>query len=120
MDKGGELSATLPQTEHREGEETGEEEESLLTERERTKARSPEGRRRQGRLPAEGKNRQRQGGRKRWQRVRQSLWLGRAGGLFLKRDMGAPDSLQCLSGAHRTVHSSCPVNHRTAHRKIEF
>jgi hypothetical protein len=44
----------------------------------------------------------------------------RAGGLFLKRDMGAPDSLQCLSGAHRTAHSSCPVNHRTAHRKIEF
>jgi hypothetical protein len=44
----------------------------------------------------------------------------RAGGLFLKRDMGAPDSLQCLSGAHRTAHSSCSVNHRTAHRKIEF
>jgi hypothetical protein len=36
---------------------------------------------------------------------------------FLKRDMGAPDSLQCLSGAHQTAHSSCPVNHRTAHRK---
>jgi hypothetical protein len=51
---------------------------------------------------------------------RLSLWLGRAGGLFLKRDMGAPDSLQCLSGAHRTAHSSCPVNHRTAHRKIGF
>jgi hypothetical protein len=33
-----------------------------------------------------------------------SLWLGRAGGVFLKRDMGAPDSLQCLSGAHRTAH----------------
>jgi hypothetical protein len=46
------------------------------------------------------------------------LWLdGRAGGLFLKRVMGAPDSLQCLSGAHRTAHSSCSVNHRTAHRK---
>jgi hypothetical protein len=44
----------------------------------------------------------------------------RAGGLFLKRDMGAPDSLQFLSGAHRTAHSSCPVNHRTAHRKNEF
>jgi hypothetical protein len=26
---------------------------------------------------------------------------------FLKHDMGAPDSLQCLSGAHRTAHSSC-------------
>jgi hypothetical protein len=51
---------------------------------------------------------------------RLSLWLGRARGLFLKRDMGAPDSLQCLSGAHRTAHSSCPVNHRTAHRKTEF
>jgi hypothetical protein len=44
----------------------------------------------------------------------------RAGGPFLKRDMGAPDSLQCLSGAHRTAHSSCPVNHRTAHRRIGF
>jgi hypothetical protein len=50
----------------------------------------------------------------------ESLWLGRAGGLFLKRDMDAPDSLQCLSGAHRTAHSSCPVNHRTAHRKTDF
>jgi hypothetical protein len=45
----------------------------------------------------------------------------RAGGLFFKkRDMGAPDSLQCLSGAHRTAHSRCPVNHRTAHRKKGF
>jgi hypothetical protein len=44
--------------------------------------------------------------------------LARAGGcFFLKRDMGTPDSLQCLSGAHRTAHSRCPVNHRTAHRK---
>jgi len=41
----------------------------------------------------------------------------RAGGRFLKREMGTPDSLQWLSGAHRTAHSSCPVNHRTAHRK---
>jgi hypothetical protein len=32
------------------------------------------------------------------------LARSRAGGLFLKRDMGAPDSLQCLSGAHRTAH----------------
>jgi hypothetical protein len=52
--------------------------------------------------------------------IKQSLWLGRAGGRFLKREMGTPDSLQCLSGAHRTAHSSCPVNHRTAHRKIGF
>jgi hypothetical protein len=29
--------------------------------------------------------------------------------VFLKREMGTPDSLQCLSGAHRT-----------AHRKIVF
>jgi hypothetical protein len=39
---------------------------------------------------------------------------------FKKRDMGAPDSLQCLSSAHRTAHSSCSVNHRTAHRRKEF
>jgi hypothetical protein len=39
---------------------------------------------------------------------------------FLKHDMGAPDSLPCLSGAHRTAHSSCPVNHRTTHRRMEF
>jgi hypothetical protein len=44
----------------------------------------------------------------------------RAGGHFLKHVMGAPDSLQCLSGAHRTAHSSCPVNHRTTHRKKEL
>jgi hypothetical protein len=36
---------------------------------------------------------------------------------FLKRVMDALDSLQCLSGAHRTAHSSCPVNHRTAHSR---
>jgi hypothetical protein len=34
--------------------------------------------------------------------------------------MGAPNSLQCLSDAHRIAHSSCPVNHRTAHRRMEF
>jgi hypothetical protein len=39
---------------------------------------------------------------------------------FLKRDMGAPDSLQCMSGAHRTAHNSCPVNHRIAHKKMDF
>jgi hypothetical protein len=50
-----------------------------------------------------------------------SLWLGLGlEAFFFKRDMGAPDSLQCLSGAHRTAHSSCPVNHRTAHRKKDF
>jgi hypothetical protein len=43
--------------------------------------------------------------------------LARAGGDFLKREMGTPDSLQWLSGAHRTAHSRCPVNHRTAHRE---
>jgi hypothetical protein len=42
-----------------------------------------------------------------WRRD-EPLARSRAGGLFLKRDMGAPDSLQCLSGAHRTAHSSCP------------
>jgi hypothetical protein len=47
------------------------------------------------------------------------LGLGR-GKVFLKPNMGAPDSLQCLSGAHRTAHSSCPVNHRTAHRKRDL
>ena len=40
---------------------------------------------------------------------KEPLARSRTGGCFLKRDMGAPDSLQCLSGAHRT-----------AHRKIEF
>jgi hypothetical protein len=45
----------------------------------------------------------------------------REGKVFLKKpDMGAPDSLQCLSGAHRTAHSNCPVNHRTAHRRIKI
>jgi hypothetical protein len=53
-------------------------------------------------------------------RKNEPLARSQAGGLFLKRDMGAPDSLQCLSGAHRTAHSSCPVNHRTAHRKNDF
>jgi hypothetical protein len=66
-----------------------------------------------------GGNRQRQRAAGGWE-IKQSLWLGRAGGHFLKREMGTPDSLQCLSGAHRTAHSSCPVNHRTAHRKNEF
>jgi hypothetical protein len=50
-----------------------------------------------------GGNRQRQRDAGGWE-IKQCLWLGRAGGLFLKHDMGAPDSLQCLSGAHRTAH----------------
>jgi hypothetical protein len=66
-----------------------------------------------GRSPVESWNRQRQ---------RDAGRGGELGleALFLKRDMGAPDSLQCLAGAHRTAHSSCPVNHRTAHRKTDF
>jgi hypothetical protein len=71
-------------------------------------------------IAGEGKvaRRRELGGREKKQR----LWLGSVGlgAVFLKREMGTPDSLQCLSGAHRTAHSSCPVNHRTAHRKKEF
>jgi hypothetical protein len=85
-----------------------------------------------GGAPPQEHGRRRRGGRRRgeWggdhrqgntqtesQRGRQPLARLRAGGPFLKRDMGAPDSLQCLSGAHRTAHSSCPVNHRTTHRR---
>jgi hypothetical protein len=58
--------------------------------------------------------------RGRWGKERASGSALRAGGLFLKREMGTPDSLQCMSGAHRTAHSSCPVNHRTAHRQMGF
>jgi hypothetical protein len=63
-------------------------------------------------IAGEGRHRQRA-------REEGSLWLGF--GLetfFLKRNMGAPDSLQCLSSAHRIAHSSCPVNHQTVHRKM--
>jgi hypothetical protein len=75
--------------------------------------------------PVEGDRRQGEGVARKTDRtagggVSEPLARSRAGGLFLKRDMGAPDSLQCLSGAHRTAHSSCPVNHRTAHRKTDF
>jgi hypothetical protein len=46
----------------------------------------------------EGREQERREGKKR-------LWLGRGlEAFFLKRVMGAPDSLQCLSGAHRTAH----------------
>jgi hypothetical protein len=51
---------------------------------------------------------------------KEALARSRAGGRFLKRDMCVPDSLQCMSGEHRTAHSSCPVNHRTAHRRKEL
>jgi hypothetical protein len=63
------------------------------------------------------------GNRQRGQRAesiegKESLWLGLGlEAFFLKRDMGAPNSLQCVSGAHRIAHSSCPVNHRTTHRR---
>jgi hypothetical protein len=52
------------------------------------------------------------------------LARARAGGpFFLKRVMGAPDSLQCLSGAHRTAHSSYAqekeiLRARTVHRTV--
>jgi hypothetical protein len=115
MHKGWKREAQVPQTENCEGVETG----SLLTERERT---SPglHGRRSMvvaGGSPV-GERETPDRDRECWRT--ESLWLGRAGGLFLKRDMGAPDSLQCLSGAHRIAHSSCPVNHQTAHRKTDF
>jgi hypothetical protein len=71
---------------------------------------SPPGRGDRRRGEADAENREHRG-------RNEPLARSRAGGLFLKRDMGAPDSLQCLSGAHRTAHSSCPVNHRTAHRR---
>jgi hypothetical protein len=64
--------------------------------RERTSAgtRSPESRRRGGEIAGVGKQPQRTDSTER----NESLARSRAGGLFLKRDMGAPDSLQCLSG----------------------
>jgi hypothetical protein len=49
---------------------------------------------------------------------REPVARARAEGLFLKKCiMGTPDSLQCLSGPHRTAHSSCPMNHQTAHSR---
>jgi hypothetical protein len=48
----------------------------------------------------------------------ESLGTARARKSFFKKCfMGTPDSLQCTSGAHQTVHSSCPVNHRTGQHK---
>ena len=74
---------------------------------------------RRWRSPARG-NRQTQRAGRLGEETKPLARFGRAGGGFLKREMGTPDSLQWLSGAHRTAHSSCPVNHRTAHRKMTF
>jgi hypothetical protein len=71
-----------------------------------------------GSLATESKSPVKRGARE--QRRNAASSSARAGGVFLKRIMGAPDSLQCLSCAHRIVHSSCPVNHRTTHRKGSF
>jgi hypothetical protein len=64
----------------------------------------------------------RQIGREKPKTEKQWLASGASRGkvFFKKPNMGAPDSLQCLFGAHRTTHNSCPVNHRTAHRKMDF
>jgi hypothetical protein len=121
LHKGGkiELHCILVREQERKGEERGEQ----LTERggenerrHRVAGESPpvRGDRR------EERNRQEQRAVGGWLGNERGLWLGRAGGRFLKREMGTPDSLQCMSGAHRTAHSSCPVNHRTAHRRIGF
>jgi hypothetical protein len=62
------------------------------------------------RSPKKGPNRQRAERSQRVERKQGASGSTRARGVFLKRDMGAPDSLQCLSGAHRTAHrkgSSC-------------
>jgi hypothetical protein len=92
----------------------------LLTGEGHESTRSPESRRwGEGRRRREGDARETE--RECAGREKMSLWLGCGlEAFFLKRDMGAPDSLQCLSGAHGTAHSSCPVNHRTAHRKKDF
>jgi hypothetical protein len=44
------------------------------------------------------------------------LGLGR-GKSFLKTSYGRTGQSTVPVGAHRTAHSSCPVNHRTAHRR---
>jgi hypothetical protein len=74
---------------------------------------------RRWRSPARG-NRQTQRAGRLGEETKPLARLGRAGGGFLKREMGTPDSLQWLSDAHRTAHSSCPVSHRTSHRKMTF
>jgi hypothetical protein len=104
LHKGEKWSALLPHRQRtREKEIEGEKREVLLTERGRGRAQT-QGRWRvttgEGRSPARESNRR----ETRAQRV-MSLWLGLGlEAFFLKRDMGAPDSLQCLSGAHQTAH----------------
>jgi hypothetical protein len=120
--KGVEMGASAHQ--NREGGELRERW-ALLTEEGRRGARGRrstvrDGGRRWWKIAGEGRNRQAQRETALAGRRSEPLARSRAGGLFLKRDMGAPDSLQCVSGAHRTAHSSCPVNHRTAHRKKDF
>jgi hypothetical protein len=121
VQKGGNGGVHSLENREREREKT-EEERRLLTERRGALARSPEDRRRGGEIAGEGRI---AGEREQLQRTespegKEPLARSRAGGCFLKRAMGAPDSLQCLSGAHQTAHSSCPVNHRTAHRKKDI
>jgi hypothetical protein len=110
------------QTYHRglRGRRTGDRRKTCSPREGRREARSPamvagDGGRRRGRRVEENARRRELGG---WEK-RNGEPLARLGleAVFLKREMGTPDSLQCLSGAHRTAHSSCPVNHRTAHRK---
>jgi hypothetical protein len=101
MHKGWKREAQVPQTENCEGVETGEEEGSLLTERERTSpglhgrrstvvaGGSPVGERETPETETEsGEGRT------------ESPWLGRAGGLFFKNAIWA----------HRTVYNACPVH----------
>jgi hypothetical protein len=73
-----------------------------------------------------GEDRRREGALAESLEGKEPLARSRTGGSFLKRDMGAPDSLQWLSGAHRTAHSSTgkrifsarlPV-HRTLHSAV--
>jgi hypothetical protein len=78
-------------------------------------------------VAGEGEGRRRRGRKRQRQREEAgrgeevSLGSARAEKSFFKKpSMGAPNSIQCLSGAHRTAHSSCPVNHRTARRKMDL
>jgi hypothetical protein len=117
--KGGKKGHHWAESERREG---GGGEGTAAHQREKGRAGtvSPEDRRRGGEIAGEGGNRLRPRGRQRTER-KECLASGARGKSFFKKpDMGAPNSLQCLSGAHRTAHSSCPVNHRTMHRRKEF
>jgi hypothetical protein len=94
---------TASQSENKRGRDRGREARSAAHRAwERTSAGtgSPESHRRGGEIAGEGKQSQRTESTG----SKEPLARSRAGGLFLKRDMGAPDSLQCLSGAHRTAH----------------